>query len=74
MNKRLNKIITFFLILQPVLDVITSIQIRNNISFLSIGAMLRGLFFLFVLIYLYKNNINRKYIYLFLIYVFLAMS
>lgn len=74
MNKRLNKFITFFLILQPVLDVITSIQIRNEIGFLSISAIIRGLFLIFIIIYLYKNKINTKYIFLFTLYVFLAMS
>lgn len=73
-NKRLNNLIIVFLFLQPIFDVITSIQIRNNIGFVTIGTLIRGLFFLLILAYLYKNNISKKYIFMFLIYVLLAIS
>lgn len=73
-SKKFNKIIMIFLILQPILDIITAYQIRNNINILSIGTVIRGLFFIFILYYLYKNNFNRKYILLFMSYVFLELS
>ncbi len=74
MDKKLNKFLTIFLLFQPILDVITSIQIRNNIGFISISAIVRGLFFLYVIFYLYKHNVKKKVLFLFLVYVFLAMS
>lgn len=73
-KEKLNKFILYFLLFQPILDVFTSIQIRNDIGLFSIGTLIRGLFFLFIIIYLYKNNIGKKYIFMFIIYVFLAMS
>lgn len=74
MNKeKFNKFIIIFLLIEPLIDVLTSFQIRNNIGLFSIGTIIRGLFFLFIIIYLYKNNYSRKSILLFLLYVFLAI-
>lgn len=72
-KEKFNKFIIIFLLIEPLIDVLTSFQVRNNIGLFSIGTIIRGLFFLFIIIYLYKNNYSRKSILLFLLYVFLAM-
>ncbi len=74
MNKeKLNKCLIIFLFLQPVLDVITSLQIRNNLNFFSIGTLIRGFFLFIIFIYLFKKKENRKLLFIFLLYSFLAM-
>lgn len=70
---KFDKFIVIFLFLQPILDVITSLQVRNNIS-ITVGAIVRGILFTIILVYLYKNNVSKKPIIIFLIYVFLALS
>ena len=72
-KEKFNKFIIIFLLIEPLIDVLTSFQVRNNIGLFSIGTIIRGLFFLFIIIYLYKNNYSRKSILLFLLYVFLAI-
>lgn len=74
MNKdKFYKLITVFLFLNPILDVITTYQTKYNFGYITIGTLIRGLFFLITLIYMFKNNIKRKYIIIFIIYVVLAM-
>ena len=73
MSKKINKIIMLFLLLGPFIDIVTSFQVKNNLS-LTIGTILRGLFFVFVIIYLYKNKISKKLVTLFIIYFILAIS
>lgn len=63
-----------FLICQPILDALTCIQIKNNWNFLSISALVRGLFFLYVLYYLWKEKKDRKIIYLYLVYCVLEIA
>ena len=75
MNKdKFNKFIIIFLFLNPFLDAFTAIQLKYNIGFVTIGTLLRGLFFLIILLYMIKNNICRKYLIIFIIYVVLALS
>ena len=64
-KEKFNKFIIIFLLIEPLIDVLTSFQVRNNIGLFSIGTIIRGLFFLFIIIYLYKNNYSRKSILLF---------
>lgn len=61
MQKKLDKLLIIFLFLNPFLDVITSIQIRNNFNFVSISLLCRGMFFLITLIYLFFNK-KKKYV------------
>ena len=75
MNKdKFNKLIIVFLFLNPVLDAFTAIQLKYNIGFVTIGTLLRGLFFLIIVLYMFKNNICKKYLIMFIIYVILALS
>ena len=62
------------LICQPILDALTCIQIKNNWNLLSISALVRGLFFLYVLYYLGKEKKDRKIIYLYLVYCVLEIA
>ena len=72
-EKKFNLLVIVFMLIQPLLDVITSIQINNNINAISISLIIRGLFFLIVLYYLLKNK-ERKFLFLFLVYFLLAIS
>ena len=72
-EKKFNLLVIVFMLVQPLLDVITSIQINNNINAISISLIIRGLFFLIVLYYLLKNK-ERKFLFLFLVYFLLAIS
>ena len=65
-----NKLIYFFLLLQPFIDLVTSIMTRFEIGFISIGVIIRGLFILFMIIYL-LFFCNTKYKRLSIFYVFL---
>ncbi len=68
MQKKLDKFIIIFLILQPFLDVATSIGIRNNWS-VSIGLLIRGFFFCFTIFYLFFKKQERKVVYSLMIYI-----
>lgn len=59
MQKKIDKSILLFLILQPFLDVLTSIGIHNNWKG-SIGLLIRGAFFIFVLFYLVIKKKEKK--------------
>lgn len=65
-----NKLIYLFLLIQPILDLITSIMTRYEIGFVSIGVIVRGIFILCMLIYL-LFFCNTKYKKVSIIYVFL---
>ncbi|MBQ7104280.1 MAG: O-antigen ligase family protein [Bacilli bacterium] len=65
-----NKLIYLFLLLQPFIDLVTSIMTRFEIGFISIGVVIRGLFILFMIIYL-LFFCNTKYKRLSILYVFL---
>lgn len=72
-NKFFDRFVYLFLLFSPVLDALTSIFVRNiNISF-SIGTIVRGIFLLFVLIWLRYNEKNKKILIFFLLYVLLAL-
>ena len=49
LDKAKKYLLVLFLVCQPLLDALTCIQIKNNWSFISISALVRGLFFLYVL-------------------------
>ena len=73
-KEKLNKIIITFLLLNPLIDILTAMQLTNNIGFISISTLVRGLFFLAMLVYIYKSNFNKKYLFIFIIYMFLTLS
>ena len=76
LNKNINLIICIFLILQPIIDLLTGISINFNIS-LSFGVIVRALFIVFILYYLFfiSKCLYRKksliLITLILIYMFI---
>ena len=70
-EKILNKLVPILLMLFPFIDVLTSLQIRNNIGFISIGTLIRGIFLILIIIYLYKKKINRKILIIFCLYFIL---
>ena len=74
LDKAKKYLLVLFLICQPLLDALTCIQIKNNWNFLSISALVRGLFFLYVLYYLWKEKKDRKIIYLYLVYCVLEIA
>lgn len=71
----LDKLVYLFILIQPIIDIITAYQVRTNAS-ISIGTIIRGIFFLSCGIYLlYKRNyklicILGGYFILQLIYIF----
>ena len=73
MNNIIKKIILLFLLLSPILDMIVGIELRLFPNAFSIGTLIRGLVFILMIYYLYKNNINRKYLVLFFVYVIMAL-
>ena len=49
LEKILNKIVPILLVIFPFIDALTAIQVKNNIGFISIGGVIRGLFLLIVM-------------------------
>lgn len=74
LDKAKKYLLVLFLVCQPLLDALTCIQIKNNWSFISISSLVRGLFFLYVLYYLWKEKKDRKIIYLYLVYCVLEIA
>ncbi|MDO5569558.1 MAG: O-antigen ligase family protein [bacterium] len=68
-DKHFIKIIIIFVILSPIIDLLTSLTIRYNIF--SIGTITRGIFLIFCLIYYFFFYNNNKKILLFLILIFI---
>ena len=69
----MKKTIFYFLLLQPVLDILISLQQRYLPNTLSIGLIIRGVLFLTIFIYLFKNKNNRKYLISYLIFLFIYL-
>ena len=74
MKKIIDKLIIIFLFLQPLLDVLTSIQIRYSIFNVYISSVIRILFMLFILIYMIIYKYDFKLIILMFIYAFIDGS
>ncbi len=72
MQKKIDKSILLFLILQPFLDVLTSIGIHNNWKG-SIGLLIRGAFFIFVLFYLVIKKKEKKGVFALISYLIIEM-
>ncbi len=72
MQKKIDKSILLFLILQPFLDVLTSIGIHNNWKG-SIGLLIRGAFFIFVLFYLVIKKKEKKGVFALIFYLIIEM-
>lgn len=72
MQKKIDKSILLFLILQPFLDVLTSIGIHNNWKG-SISLLIRGAFFIFVLFYLVIKKKEKKGVFALIFYLIIEM-
>ncbi len=69
----MKKIILYFLLLQPFLDILISLQQRYLPNTISIGLIIRGIFFFIIFVYLFKNHGNRKYLYSYLIFILIYL-
>ena len=72
-EKKFNILVVIFLLIQPILDVITSIQISKNVDIISISLIVRGIFLLISILYIYKLK-EKKFLLIFLLYTLLAIS
>lgn len=73
MKKIFDKLVLILLIIQPLLDVITYLQINNNSSFLSASVIIRSIIMIVSFLYLFKIKRERKFLMFFLIYVFINL-
>lgn len=74
LEKILNKIVPILLVIFPFIDALTAVQVKNNIGFISIGGVIRGLFLLIVILYLYKKKVSKKIIFMFILYFLFQTS
>ena len=65
-NKTLNIIISIFIILQPILDLITSILIHHNVN-LTIGMVIKSFFLLYIIYQVVFKYHNKKSLIVYLI-------
>ena len=76
LEKNIDKIITTFICIQPIIDVLTAIMLHNNMSF-TIGIVIRIAFLLFMVFYLLISTKNKKkyliYLSITFIYILLFM-
>ena len=76
LEKNIDKIITTFIWIQPIIDVLTAIMLHNNMSF-TIGIIIRIAFLLFMVFYLLISTKNKKkyliYLSITFIYILLFM-
>ena len=68
-----DKFVYLFILFSPILDALTSIFVRNTNLPFSIGTIIRGIFLLFVLIWLKNKGNCNKILLVFLLYAFLAL-
>ena len=59
MKEKLIKILYIFLLLHPILDLVTALMTRFNVGFISIGIVVRGLFLALLLIYFFFFNSSK---------------
>ena len=72
-NNFFDKFVYIFLLLSPVLDALTSLFIKKLDFSFSIGTVIRGIFLLLIIIWLKNNYKNKKILFLFVLYLLLAM-
>lgn len=70
MKEKISKLFYIFLLMQPLIDLVTSIMTKYEVGFISLGVILRGLFILVMVIYL-LFFCNTKYKKMSIFYVFL---
>ncbi len=67
-SKIFDKLIILFILFQPFIDAITMYQIRSPLKIPSISVLTRGLFFVVIIFWLYKNSSKKFLIYFLLGY------
>ena len=70
MKEKVCNLFYIFLLMQPLIDLVTSIMTKYEVGFISLGVILRGLFILVMVIYL-LFFCNTKYKKMSILYVFL---
>ena len=68
MKKRLDLVIFIFLLISPLIDVLTGLQARYNIP-CSLGVIIRGIILLVAIVYLFVNKKHKSVLYLFSIFL-----
>ena len=63
-KKIFDKLIILYIFLQPFIDAITMYQIRSKLNIPSISVVLKGLFLIIIVVWLYKNSKKKHLIYL----------
>ena len=63
----MNRICIIFILIQPIIDMITSILVRNVSSVFTIGIFIRAIFMVFVVLYslIISNSNDRKKIFIY---------
>lgn len=74
MKKIFDKLVLILLIMQPILDVITYLQINNNSSFLSVSIVFRSFIVIISFLYLLLHKNERKFLIFFILYIILDIS
>lgn len=75
MNKLYNnKVLGIFIILQPIIDIITSIMINEYNTNISIGMIIRFFFLIYALVYLYKYKDKKTIIYLLIWLLYISIN
>ena len=74
MKKIFDKLVLILLIIQPILDVITYLQINSNSSFLSVSIVFRSLIVILAFLYLLIHKSERKFLIFFILYIVLDIA
>lgn len=76
-NINRKKILYLFLLLQPIIDVFTSLMVKFTDTFLTIGMIIRGIFLFLMLLYIFFFNSskykNKSIIYLSILFIFILL-
>lgn len=69
-----NKVLSKFILIQPIIDIITSIMINEFNLSISLGMIIRFVFFLYTFIYIFQNRDKKINIYLLIWIVYGSIS
>lgn len=73
-NKLLDKIVMLFILLSPILDLLSFFQDKYLKLPFSISFIIRGVFLIGIIIYLFRRKDNRKMLFFFLLYFILTIG
>lgn len=69
-----NKVLSKFILIQPIIDIITSIMINEFNLSISLGMIIRFVFFLYTFIYIFQNRDKKINIYLLIWIIYGSIS